>query len=503
MLFILCLPLAILLGYLLSDPLDRGNTLLIALMIGVMSIPVLMRGYHPLLIFAWNAAITPFFLPGQPFLWVPLCFLGLGFAVVNRFINPEAHFISVPSLTKPLLFLLIAVLGVGFTHGGFGLRSFGSGSYGGRNYIYVIAAILGYFAFASQALPRNKARFYVGLFFLMGVTALIPNLAYLGGRPWYFLFYLFPPAYAMEQAMGDYSIEVQIARTLGLTAASVAVLCWVLARHGLGGVFNLRKPRPLLFFLAAVVGCVFCGFRIVFAIFAVTLAAQFWFEGLYRRKGLVAALFSLCVIGGALLATNAERLPLVAQRTLSVLPIQVNPIAERSAEGSTLWRLEMWKELLPEVPKYLLTGKGFGIDPTELAFANANARYGYTFAGAIASGDYHSGPLSLVIPLGIWGVIGFGWFAVAALGYLLRQYRHGDPHLRTINTFLLSYFVARLFIFIFVFGGFFSDLFIFTGIVGLSVSLNGAALPEAAQAKAESESEDLAHQEQLASERAR
>ena len=35
------------------------------------------------------------------------------------------------------------------------------------------------------------------------------------------------------------------------------------------------------------------------------------------------------------------------------------PDARLDAEGSTEWRLDMWKALLPEVPQYLLLGKGF------------------------------------------------------------------------------------------------------------------------------------------------
>ena len=124
-------------------------------------------------------------------------------------------------------------------------------------------------------------------------------------------------------------------------------------------------------------------------------------------------------------------------------------------------------------------------------------------SGAMAAGDYHSGPLSLIIPFGIWGVVGFAWFMGAALRYLYRQYRFGHPDLQKINTFLLAYFIARLVFYIFVFGGFFSDLFLFTGLIALSVSLNGDTLPEPAEVPVEAESQELAYQERLAAEQAR
>ena len=92
---------------------------------------------------------------------------------------------------------------------------------------------------------------------------------------------------------------------------------------------------------------------------------------------------------------------------------------------------------------------------------------------AILAGDYHSGPLSIIIPFGIWGVIGFLWFLVASVRALYFNYRNGDESLKKINTFLLAYFIARVLNYFFIFGGFYGDLAIFCGIIGLSLSLNG------------------------------
>lgn len=45
--------------------------------------------------------------------------------------------------------------------------------------------------------------------------------------------------------------------------------------------------------------------------------------------------------------------------------------------------------------------------------------------------------------------------------------------MRQINAFLLAVFVARAIFFLCVFGSFFGELFYFTGLAGLSMSLNG------------------------------
>ena len=62
---------------------------------------------------------------------------------------------------------------------------------------------------------------------------------------------------------------------------------------------------------------------------------------------------------------------------------------------------------------------------------------------------------------------------MAAYRVLVSNYRHGDPELRLLNTFLLSYFVARVIYFFTVFGSLHFELVIFTGLVAMSVSING------------------------------
>ena len=106
----------------------------------------------------------------------------------------------------------------------------------------------------------------------------------------------------------------------------------------------------------------------------------------------------------------------------------------------------------------------------------------------MVAGDYHNGPLSIVIPFGIWGLIGFGWFLVAASRFLYHNYRFGDPALQRINTLLLAVFLAKIVFFFLIFGALYSDLYAFTGLAGLSASLNG---PPGAKVEAESAEQAL------------
>ena len=158
------------------------------------------------------------------------------------------------------------------------------------------------------------------------------------------------------------------------------------------------------------------------------------------------------------------------------------PIAKYDAESTTEWRVEIWKVLLPEVPRYLLLGKGYGMNATEMFLISEALIRGQASSidAAIMVGSYHNGPLTLIIPLGIFGLLAFLWFAGGSLVYLYKHYRSSPPDLRLVNTFLLAYFAMRLIYFLIFYGQFAEDLFIFTGVIGLSISINGGLKKEMA-----------------------
>ncbi len=107
--------------------------------------------------------------------------------------------------------------------------------------------------------------------------------------------------------------------------------------------------------------------------------------------------------------------------------------------------------------------------------AQESVRRGFArdYEPAIITGSYHSGPLSLLIPFGIFGVIVVVWFWIASVRVLYLNFRYGEPRLRNINTFFLAYFIALVLQFLFVVGFIGSDLPTFVGILGLSISING------------------------------
>src|SRR5580765_6825544 len=95
LIYALCLPLAVLIGYFLAEPLESGSIAIVVLVLSVLCLPLLMKWYHPLLIMSWNAVVLAVGLPGRPPLYMVMTALGLLIAVLNRSVNPHKRFIHV------------------------------------------------------------------------------------------------------------------------------------------------------------------------------------------------------------------------------------------------------------------------------------------------------------------------------------------------------------------------------------------------------------------------
>lgn len=478
-------PLALVMGYLLATPDSRGTFLFVMLVLGVLSIPVLLRWHHPLLVVAWNASLYFILLPGQPSLWMLLAFISLGITVLNKIMDSESPWINVPSVTWPLLLLGLVVVVTTQLRGGWGLAALGSETYGGKKTVFVMAALVGYFALSSQPVPLAKATRYVSMFTLSSLSAMLSNLAYMAGPAFYFLYYLVPTDFAMSQAVEDYfssALAVRFGRLTGVTVAATGVFQYLLARYGIRGVF--QHPLRIVLLLVLLALTTLGGFRSALVLCGIGFLIQFFLEGLHRTRLMVVLLVS-GTLAGALLVPFARQLPLAVQRAISFLPVEIDPLAKADAQFSIDWRLEMWQVVASQIPRYLWLGKGYAINPTDLYLAEESRRRGLAmpYEVAMIAGDYHSGPLSILVSFGLFGTLAFIWFQIAGVRALYHNYRWGNPALQTINTFLLAWFVSRIICYWFLFGAFNSDLMVFGGLVGLGICLNhGVAKPPAESA---------------------
>jgi hypothetical protein len=359
--------------------------------------------------------------------------------------------------------------------GSIGLRVLGSSVFGGRKYVNILASFVGFLALTIQGLPRKNAQTDLKAFVLGPATSAISNVAYMLGPNFYFLFLLFPVEMAMSQAMADLSPQVgAIKRYSGFSNACDAIVMFSLLKWGFKGVLQPTKPWRMALIVAGFALGMTSGFRSAILVPLVVLMVQFFAEGLHKTKyalgfgGFLAAAL-------VFLAAFSESLPLSAQRAISFLPVRVDPVAAIDAKNSLAWRFAMWKVVLHEVPQHLWMGKGYAIDPTDIYLAQESVKRGFQsdYELSVQTGDYHNGPLSVLVPFGVVGVVTLILFIVACIRALARNLKYGDPEVKNINTFLFSYFVGFFIYFVLFFGGIEVHLWIFVSTVGLSLAVNG------------------------------
>ena len=75
--------------------------------------------------------------------------------------------------------------------------------------------------------------------FSASLTALVANLVFKAGPGFYFLYNLFPPENALDQATGEDVLNSTIVRLGGLNMASTGLYACLLARYGVRGIPNL------------------------------------------------------------------------------------------------------------------------------------------------------------------------------------------------------------------------------------------------------------------------
>lgn len=468
--YALILPLALMMGYLLATPGEMGTWATVGIVLMIVSAPLILANHQAFLFLSWNMTASVFFLPGRPQVWFVAAFLSLSFSLVQRTLSKEMRFISVPSLVFPLVFIAFVVLMTAKMTGGFGFRIFGSENVGGRRYFTLLAAVAGFMAMCARPIPSNRANRYFGFFFLGGLVNALSSLVPLLGPEFYFLLYVFP-----FEGLGvmQTGFQTEIIRYFGLCIASLGVIFYLLGRYGVKDILGMRHPVRLLLLFSMIAIASGGGFRGELGLVLLTFAILFCLEGLLFTR-YIGVVLSVVLLISAAVIPMAHKLPLSMQRTLSFLPLNLSPVARFDAQASTEWRLEMWKVLLPRVPENLWLGRGLGISSTDLELTAELAWRGKLSSQELAmlAGDFHNGLLSVLIPFGIWGLIGIVWFWAAALRALYFNFRYGDNAVKRINTFLFAIFIVRMLQFLIVYGSFYDDLALFTGITGLSVALN-------------------------------
>lgn len=334
---------------------------------------------------------------------------------------------------------------------GFGLRFLGGETWGGAAYIRLWIIIAFVIICRDVPLSASQWRKAIYWFCLLSLLPPVGQLIYAksGGAIWQHYAFIKPDYGAVQLLHGieanEELVRLQPAQTTGY------MFC----------LLFLLLPKKTLFqkllkagtFLFALVLAGVSGHRIAIVFILVTLMFYYSSDFSLGWRRFINKYTVLLAVGIVFVAIFARYLPLNYQRAVTVIPFaNVELEAKVSAEATTTWRIELWKRLIKEVPNYFWLGKGFAFSAADAipAYRQENLSY----EDYIITRNFHSGPLSLLILMGMPGT------AFAAL-YLLfaniRYYRIArsqwvDQSLYHIYLVFYSGFAAFTFLFVFVHG---------------------------------------------------
>jgi hypothetical protein len=483
--YAICIPVAIVVGYLLTNPLDYGTLGFLGLLIAVIISPVFIKWYYPLTVFGLAYPMICFFLPGKPPFMQVMVIIAVLVVMTERILTSGKRSVSTPVMTWPLLFIIAVTYMTAELNGGVGLHSLGGDSGGGRKYIDIFIGCGVYFVLASQAIPKQKRNLYLMLFMLPGLLGMISNFFPFLPSPLNKINLLFPPTSLFEEG-----VTIGTTRLTSFSFAIGTIMCFMLAKYGLSGIFSARHPGRGVFFIASFLLSMLGGFRSSLGGTVMTLTLMFFIEGLHRSR-LVPAILLVGVLGAAVLVTCSDKLPFTFQRSMSFLPLKWDYEVIQDAEGSSEWRYRIWRATWPKVPEHLLLGKGYTISKEDYDMMGSGTFVYYTASHInedsdplVFSGDYHSGPLSVLMPFGLWGGIAVLWLFGASLYVLYQNYRYGDPELRTLNIYFLVTCISSIIAFFFIFGSYKDTMSTYGGMAAFSLAMNGGLCKRPARAAA-------------------
>lgn len=354
-----------------------------------------------------------FRLPGQPTTMLIAQLLTIGFSTLILLMRRLPYRLRFTELEFWALILTLCVAQV-YARNPTGFLLFGGDSVGGKPYfifaIYLLTAIL----LSGLLVPPGELKWILRLSILGGILnfcvstigRFVPQVGYILGATY------------EDTSQPDYSdfgqqVDTGAAnreRFLGNFGKNLSI--WISSfKSPLMACF---RPSLAPLILISIVAAGMSGYRNTVAAVGLT-----YLVGLCYRGGLSHLVPSL-MAGGFVLACIAilnliSPLPPNIQRSLSFLPGTWEKRYLDDAEGSTEWRVELWKEALGSerwISNKLL-GDGLGISMRELQYQmNRDTRAaGPSTSGltahqeaVLASGDYHSGPVQTIRTIGYMGL---------------------------------------------------------------------------------------------------
>jgi hypothetical protein len=293
--------------------------------------------------------------------------------------------------------------------------------------------------------------FLVVLAYFCGINVSAPSLTFISKVPFYYLVLTFissipfflttvipslapyvysvsgnvnVDAYVDTQASPDFQGGGAIGRLAAFGPVGGALQLYLLCHYPIGTWLRPNRWWVAILWVFCAILAVSSGYRNVLFTFATVAFVGTWAYYSYRSLILPVALFvGLLVItvvsSDNIIQLPLDKLPIIAQRTLSFLPGEWDPEAKESAKASNEFRENIQKVYIDEyMANSPIFGNGFNIDTDqynqyrEILLHGANDD-GYTQAKVFIIGKiFHTGWLSVYDAVGLVGMLAFivlGW----------------------------------------------------------------------------------------------
>lgn len=378
----------------------------------------------------------------------------VGWMILEKAVKHRRHpFSSRPGVDRWMIFFALNMAMIMVVRGS-GFALLGGSVYGGTAYVSMFLSIICYFAAIQVQFNERQIRL---LLWMILIGAAVPALVQMAsaaspaGFGWLTKFI----GAETEQVIEEQAKEGGIARWTMLAFVSYALIpvAYILFR---------KKSIRLILIVLAFILVAMAGFRSrIFQTGAMVFLVSIYFSKTRLRTFTMWALAGVLVLG--FLMITAPVLPRAVQRAVSFipfLPVDV-AIAERAGESST-WRFELWRDYcIPNVPQYLLVGRGIAHDIT--GFAWLQSKWYGTADFYYYMGRYHSGPFTLLLDLGLPGFMTFTLFFLLVLKdswSTMRRYASKcDTILSRYYIYLTLLMSFEVFNYYFIFGDVRSSLF--------------------------------------------
>jgi len=296
-----------------------------------------------------------------------------------------------------------------------GVSIFGGDTVGGKGYVLYAIALTSAFILCGLRVPTSDLKWVMRLSIVGGLLNLaISILGVLVPAIGFYTSQSFTRSDEVNYENRE-AIDTGAATRVGfLTQIGRNLSLWISCY--ISPLLALVKPLWLMLILVSLVASLMGGFRN--GIMGVGLT---FLVGIAYRSGgfgvLLSTFMGMCVIPLLAAINLLAPLPPNVQRALTFLPGTWEQRYKDDAEGSTEWRVEVWKEALftERWIKNKWLGDGLGFSAAELA-TQMNQRKGVRAGlsgfeahreSVLANGDYHSGPVSSVRVIGYVGLIIF------------------------------------------------------------------------------------------------